>query len=134
MQIAGDAAKTRNLGNIYIRLKPIERRDRDQFMVMTAIRGQVLPPFAGNLRTSVQPIANIGGTLGMRGWKPSRRGTPVSSTRLVRSRASVPGSVVQTTAAPRAKKRVARPGRTSFSCKTYGILLNRAAATAGAIT
>ncbi|HET9830702.1 MAG TPA: efflux RND transporter permease subunit, partial [Vicinamibacterales bacterium] len=61
VQIAGDAAKTRNLGNIYVRLKSIEDRDRDQFTVMTAIRSQVLPPLAANLRTSVQPIANIGG-------------------------------------------------------------------------
>src|SRR5437762_12387776 len=28
--IAGDPAKTRNLGNIYVRLKPIEQRKRDQ--------------------------------------------------------------------------------------------------------
>jgi HAE1 family hydrophobic/amphiphilic exporter-1 len=61
VQIAGDAAKTRNLGNIYVRLKPIEDRSRDQFTVMTAIRSEVLPPLASNLRTSVQPIANIGG-------------------------------------------------------------------------
>jgi HAE1 family hydrophobic/amphiphilic exporter-1 len=61
VQIAGDPAKTRNLGNIYVRLKPIEDRKRDQFTVMTAIRSQVLPPLGANLRTSVQPIANIGG-------------------------------------------------------------------------
>jgi HAE1 family hydrophobic/amphiphilic exporter-1 len=61
VQIAGDPAKTRNLGNIYIRLKPIEERRRDQFAVMDAIRKEVLPPLSANLRTSVQPIANIGG-------------------------------------------------------------------------
>src|ERR1700704_4376466 len=61
VQIAGDPAKTRNLGNIYVRLKPIEERARDQFAVMTAIRSEVLPPLSANLRTSVQPIANIGG-------------------------------------------------------------------------
>jgi len=61
VQIAGDAAKTRNLGNIYVRLKPIEQRDHDQFAVMTAIRSKVLPPLAASLRTSVQPTANIGG-------------------------------------------------------------------------
>jgi hydrophobic/amphiphilic exporter-1 (mainly G- bacteria), HAE1 family len=61
VQIAGDPAKTRNLGNIYVRLKPIDERKRDQFDVMTNIRSEVLPPFAANLRTSVQPIANIGG-------------------------------------------------------------------------
>jgi HAE1 family hydrophobic/amphiphilic exporter-1 len=61
VQIAGDPAKTRNLGNIYVRLKPIDERKRDQFEVMTGIRNEVLPPFTANLRTSVQPIANIGG-------------------------------------------------------------------------
>ena len=61
VQIAGDPAKTRNLGNIYVRLKPIEERRRDQFAVMESIRKEVLPPMAANLRTSVQPIANIGG-------------------------------------------------------------------------
>src|SRR5204863_3891574 len=61
VQIAGDAAKTRNLGNIYVRLKPIDERGRDQFTVMSEIRSQVLRPLSANLRTSVQPIANIGG-------------------------------------------------------------------------
>jgi HAE1 family hydrophobic/amphiphilic exporter-1 len=61
VQIAGDPATTRNLGNIYVRLKPIEERRRDQFEVMESIRKDVLPPLAVNLRTSVQPIANIGG-------------------------------------------------------------------------
>ncbi len=61
VQIAGDAAKTRNLGNVYVRLTPIEDRRRDQFVVMNTIRTDVLPPLSANLRTSVQPIANIGG-------------------------------------------------------------------------
>src|SRR5262245_7419353 len=61
VQIAGDAAHTRNLGNIYVRLTPLETRKRDQFSVMDTIRKDVLPPLTGNLRTSVQPIANIGG-------------------------------------------------------------------------
>jgi len=61
VQIAADNAKTRNLGNIYVRLRPIEERRRDQFAVMNSIRKHVLPPLAANLRTSVQPIANIGG-------------------------------------------------------------------------
>jgi HAE1 family hydrophobic/amphiphilic exporter-1 len=61
VQIAGDPAKTRNLGNIYVRLTPLENRKRDQFVVMDTIRKDVLPPLTANLRTSVQPIANIGG-------------------------------------------------------------------------
>jgi hydrophobic/amphiphilic exporter-1 (mainly G- bacteria), HAE1 family len=60
--IAGDPAKTRNLGNIYVRLKPIEHRSSDQFVVMDRIRKEVLPPLAKDLRTSVQPVAAIGGS------------------------------------------------------------------------
>jgi HAE1 family hydrophobic/amphiphilic exporter-1 len=59
--VAGDPAKTRNLATIYVRLKPIEQRQRDQFTVMNDIRSQILPPLAGNLRTSVQEVAVIGG-------------------------------------------------------------------------
>ncbi len=59
--IGGDPARTRNLGNIYVRLQPIEQRRRDQFVVMGQVRKDVLPPLAKDLRTSVQPVANIGG-------------------------------------------------------------------------
>jgi len=59
--VGGDPAKTRNLGNIYIRLKPIETRQRDQFAVMDAVRKQILPPLSAGLRTSVQEVAVIGG-------------------------------------------------------------------------
>ena len=59
--VGGDPAKTRNLGNIYVRLKPIEDRSRDQFEVMDVIRKQVLPIFSAGLRTSVQEVAVIGG-------------------------------------------------------------------------
>ena len=59
--IAGDPAKTRNLGTIYVRLKPIEARTRDQFVVMDVIRKQILPTFSANIRTSVQEVAVIGG-------------------------------------------------------------------------
>jgi hydrophobic/amphiphilic exporter-1 (mainly G- bacteria), HAE1 family len=59
--IGGDPAKTRNLGAIYVRLKPIEERTRDQFVLMGIIRKDILPPLTANLRTSVQPVATIGG-------------------------------------------------------------------------
>src|SRR5215475_11821518 len=59
--IGGDPSHTRNLANIYIRLTPIEHRTRDQFAIMGEIRSKVLPPLAANLRTSVQPVAVIGG-------------------------------------------------------------------------
>src|SRR6266850_797855 len=60
--IAGDPAKTRNVGNIYVRLKPIEERSRDQFALMDSIRKEILPPLSRDLRTSVQPVAVIGGS------------------------------------------------------------------------
>jgi HAE1 family hydrophobic/amphiphilic exporter-1 len=59
--VAGDPANTRNLGNVYVRLTDVDKRKRDQFAVMNAVRSEVLPPLAANLRTSVQPIATIGG-------------------------------------------------------------------------
>jgi HAE1 family hydrophobic/amphiphilic exporter-1 len=59
--VAGDPAKTRNFSTVYVRLTPIEERKRDQFAVMGFIRSKVLPPLAGDLRTSVQPVAVIGG-------------------------------------------------------------------------
>lgn len=59
--IGGDQAGTRNLSSIYVRLVPIEARNRDQFVIMNAIRSDVLPAVASSARTSVQPVATIGG-------------------------------------------------------------------------
>jgi len=59
--VAGDPAKTRNLSTIYVRLNPVDRRSRDQFALMGVVRKDILPPFAAGLRTSVQPVATIGG-------------------------------------------------------------------------
>ncbi len=59
--IASDPAKTRNLANVYVRLRAIETRSRDQFAVMGEVRKDILPPLAKGLRTSVQPVATIGG-------------------------------------------------------------------------
>jgi HAE1 family hydrophobic/amphiphilic exporter-1 len=60
--IAGDPSQTRNLANVYVRLKPIGERSRDQFEVMASVRKEILPPLAANLRTSVQPVAAVGGS------------------------------------------------------------------------
>jgi HAE1 family hydrophobic/amphiphilic exporter-1 len=60
--VSGDAGKTRNLSNIYVRLKPIEQRQRQQFAIMVLVRNTILPPLTKNLRTSVQQIADIGGS------------------------------------------------------------------------
>src|SRR4030095_1395632 len=54
-------AKTRNLASIYVRLRPIEDRKRDQLTIMEIVRTDIVKPLATDLRTSVQQIANIGG-------------------------------------------------------------------------
>ena len=60
--IADDPAQTANSGTIYVRLKPLEQRTRDQFAVMNDVRANVMPQFsAANLRTGVRPVATIGG-------------------------------------------------------------------------
>src|SRR5262249_4455092 len=59
--VAGDAAKTRNVANVYVRLTPVDQRRRDQFALMGVARSEILPTLGGSLRTSVQPVANIGG-------------------------------------------------------------------------
>jgi HAE1 family hydrophobic/amphiphilic exporter-1 len=60
--IAADPSQTRNLANVYVRLKPIETRQRDQFEIMASVRKDIMPPLAKDLRTSVQPVAAIGGS------------------------------------------------------------------------
>jgi HAE1 family hydrophobic/amphiphilic exporter-1 len=60
--IADDPAQTQNSGTIYVRLKPLDQRSRDQFAVMDDVRATVLPEFAAaSLRTGVRPVAIIGG-------------------------------------------------------------------------
>jgi HAE1 family hydrophobic/amphiphilic exporter-1 len=59
--VGGGPANTRNLAAIYVRLRPLDMRDRDQFAVMNQVRSEVLPPLTAGLRTSVQAIAAIGG-------------------------------------------------------------------------
>ena len=54
--------RRRTSAPIYVRLKPIEERERDQFAVMDDVRSE--HPAAArvaNLRTGVQPVATIGG-------------------------------------------------------------------------
>ena len=60
--VGGDQAGTRNLSSIYVRLKPLEERTRDQFVIMNAIRSDVLPVAAKDARTSVSAVASIGGS------------------------------------------------------------------------
>jgi HAE1 family hydrophobic/amphiphilic exporter-1 len=60
--VAGDQAKTRNVSSIYIRLTPVERRHRSQATLVQEVRNTILPPLAKDLRTSVQQVADIGGS------------------------------------------------------------------------
>ena len=60
--VADDPAQTQNSGTVYVRLKPVEERRRDQFEIMNDVRANVLPELAAaNLRTGVRPVATIGG-------------------------------------------------------------------------
>jgi len=62
VSVADDPAQTRNAGTVYVRLKPVEDRARDQFEVMNDVRARVLPAVGtANLRTGVRPVATIGG-------------------------------------------------------------------------
>ena len=52
--VAGDGAGTRNSASIFVKLHPIEARERDQFAVMAQVRDEMLAPFtAQGLRASV---------------------------------------------------------------------------------
>ena len=44
--VAGDSAGTLNTASLYVRLKPIDERDRDQFEIMDLVRNEVLPKSA----------------------------------------------------------------------------------------
>jgi HAE1 family hydrophobic/amphiphilic exporter-1 len=59
--IGGDQSQTRNLASVYVKLKALENRTRDQFTIMNVIRQEILPEYSAGLRTSVQPVAAIGG-------------------------------------------------------------------------
>ncbi|MBA3295421.1 MAG: efflux RND transporter permease subunit [Acidobacteria bacterium] len=62
VSIADDPARTPNLGSIYVRLKALTARDRDQFEIMNEVRSSVLPRVGvENLRTGVRPVATFGG-------------------------------------------------------------------------
>ena len=62
VSVADDPAETQNSGTVYVRLKDVEQRKRDQFAVMNDVRDHVLPELAAaNLRTGVRPVATIGG-------------------------------------------------------------------------
>jgi len=59
--VAGDSAGTLNTASIYVRLKEIGERSRDQFEIMDVVRNDVLPTSAGSgIKTSLA-APGIGG-------------------------------------------------------------------------
>ncbi len=62
VSVADDPARTQNSGTVYVRLKPVDERDQDQFELMNVVRSEILPAVGvPNLRTGVRPVATIGG-------------------------------------------------------------------------
>jgi hydrophobic/amphiphilic exporter-1 (mainly G- bacteria), HAE1 family len=60
--VAGDSAGTLNTASIYVRLKPIDERDRDQFVIMDVVRNEVLPKAAPQgVKASLQAPGIAGG-------------------------------------------------------------------------
>ncbi|HXR44262.1 MAG TPA: efflux RND transporter permease subunit [Pseudolysinimonas sp.] len=60
--VAGDSAGTLNTAGIYVRLKDLGERDRDQFEIVDEVRREVLPPLTTNgVRASLQAPGIAGG-------------------------------------------------------------------------
>src|SRR6187431_2974467 len=60
--VAGDSAGTLNTASIYVRLKPIDERSRDQFEIMDVVRNVVLPKAAPEgVKASLQAPGIAGG-------------------------------------------------------------------------
>ncbi|HWW62868.1 MAG TPA: efflux RND transporter permease subunit, partial [Thermoanaerobaculia bacterium] len=60
--IGDDPQVTQNLGSVYVKLVPVEKRKRNQFAIMADVRNNVLPQYGKlNLRTSVAPVSTFGG-------------------------------------------------------------------------
>jgi HAE1 family hydrophobic/amphiphilic exporter-1 len=61
--VGDDQQTTSNLARIYVRMTPLDTRPLSQFQLMEMTRDRVLPNYASyNLRTSVNPVAVIGGS------------------------------------------------------------------------
>jgi len=60
--VAGDGAGTQNTASLFVKLKPIEARNRDQFAIMSDVRDHVLAPLVGQgVRASVGAGGGPGG-------------------------------------------------------------------------
>ena len=52
--VAGDGAGTQNNASLFVKLTPIEARDRDQFTIMAEVRNNIVAPLAAQgVRASV---------------------------------------------------------------------------------
>jgi HAE1 family hydrophobic/amphiphilic exporter-1 len=61
LTIGADPQNTLNLGSIFVKLKAVGERKRNQFAVMDDIRRQILPQYERlRLRAQVQPVAAFG--------------------------------------------------------------------------
>jgi hydrophobic/amphiphilic exporter-1 (mainly G- bacteria), HAE1 family len=95
--VAGDGAGTRNSASIFVKLHPIEARERDQFAVMAQVRDEILAPFtAEGVRASVGGGGGGGGggagvQFVLRG--PELRGLQEYSERLLEKVKTIPGVV-----------------------------------------
>ena len=60
--VAGDGAGTQNNASLFVKLKPIEARDRDQFAIMAQVRDEIVAPLAAQgIRASVGGGGGAGG-------------------------------------------------------------------------
>src|SRR6186713_1643172 len=60
--VAGDSAVTLNTASIYVRLKPIDERERDQFVLMDEVRNNILPKVSPEgVKTGLQAPGIAGG-------------------------------------------------------------------------
>jgi multidrug efflux pump subunit AcrB len=60
--IGDDPQVTQNLGTVYVKLVPVDKRKRDQFAVMADVRNNIMPQYQLlHLRTSVGPVNAFGG-------------------------------------------------------------------------
>jgi HAE1 family hydrophobic/amphiphilic exporter-1 len=63
--VAGDTAGTLNTAGVFVRLKPLDRRDRDQVAIMSEVRDEVLPLVTKDgVRAAVQLSGGPGGGAG----------------------------------------------------------------------
>ena len=62
MTIGDDPQVTRNLGDLYVALVPVDKRKANQYAIMARVRKEILPRYARlGLRTQVIPVAAISG-------------------------------------------------------------------------